>query len=185
MPVHPALQVQHGQVEIARQQLRIDKAALLPSVSLNTDFTGAQSLAHFQGGTLSNFLSFIQVDIPVFDFGKRRATVRKSKQLVAAEQDSLKAIELELRDSISRTYSEIMDAGQQVTALQNDVLAARNAALLTDARRDQGAADELAVVGAQVKMQVARIKLEHELLLVQLKYAELQNLSGGLWHWVE
>jgi outer membrane protein TolC len=185
MPIHPALKVQQGQVEIAQQQLRIDKAALFPSVRLNTDFTGAQSLEHFSGGTLSNFLSFIQVDIPIFDFGQRRATVRKSKQIVAAQQDSLNGLDLELRDSISRTYSEIMDANQQVTALQDNVLAARNAALLADARRDQGLADELAVVEARLNMQVARIKLEHEQLTMQLKYVELQNLSGGLWSWVK
>jgi outer membrane protein len=185
MPLHPALQVQQGQIEIARQQVRVDKAALFPSVRLNTAFTGGQDLAHFSGGTLSNFLSFIQVDIPLFDFGKRTAAVRKSKQLLAAQQDWLKGIDLELRDSISRTYSEIMETNQQVMALQDDVLAARNAVLLADAQRDEGLVDELTVIGAQLKMQVARIRLEHEQSLMELKYAELQNLSGGLWRWVE
>ncbi len=184
MPAHPALQVQQGQIEIAQQQLRIDKAALLPSVRLNTDFTGGQNLQFFHGGTLSNFLSFIQVDIPIFDFGRRRAAVRRSKQVLAEQEDSLKGIDLELRDTISRTYSDIIDADQQVSVLQNEVLRATNAALLADAQRDQGIADELTVVEAHMKMQLARIKLNRGLLMSRLKYAELQNLSGGLWHWV-
>ena len=75
MPAHPALRVQQGQIEIAQQQVRVDTAALHPSVKLNLGFTGAQSLGRFNGNTLSNFLAFIQVDIPIFDFGKHEGSL--------------------------------------------------------------------------------------------------------------
>jgi outer membrane protein TolC len=185
MPVHPALRVQEGQIEIARQQVRIDKAALWPSVKLNFGVAGSQDLEHFQGNTLSNFLSFIQVDIPLFDFGKRKAAVRASQEELASAQDSLKATDLELRDSISQTYHQIFDYDEQVATAQTDVLKATNAADLAEAERHEGLIDKLAWVEAQLQVPAMKIVLGQEQLLVQLKYAELRNLSGGIWNWLE
>lgn len=185
MPVHPGLRVQQGQIEIARQQVRIDKAALWPSVKLNLGFAGAQDLESFQGNTLSNFLSFIQVDIPIFDFGKRKAEVRASQEELASAQDSLKAIDLELRNSISQTYHQIFDYNERIAIQRTEVLKATNAAALAQAERHEGLIDELAWVEAQLQVPAMNIILGQEQLLVQLKYAELRNLSGGIWYWLE
>jgi outer membrane protein TolC len=185
MPSHPALRIQQGQVEIAQQQVRIDKAALFPSVKLNLDLAGAQDLEHIRGGTLSNFLSFIQVDLPIFDFGRRRAAIRASKEKAASAMDSLNALELELRNSIALTYREINDTDQQIATLQTYVLKARNEAALADARRSEGIIDQLTWTEAQLQVPVAQIALCQAQLLMQLKYAELRNLSGGIWHWLD
>jgi outer membrane protein TolC len=185
MPAHPALRVQQGQIEIAQQQVRIDKAALWPSVKLNLGLAGAQNLEHFQGNTLSSFLSFIQVDIPIFDFGKRKAAVRASQEGAASAQDSLKAIDLGLRNSISQTYHQILDYDERVATMRTDVLKATNAAALAQAERREGIIDELAWVQAQLQVPATEIILGQAQLLMQLKYAELRNLSGGIWHWLE
>lgn len=185
MSVHPALRVQQGQIEIAQQQVRIDKAALWPSVKLNLGLTGAQNLEHFRGNTLSNFLSFIQIDIPIFDFGKRKAAIRASQQEAASASDTLKAIDLELRNSISQTYHQIIDYDERVANMRTDALKAANAAALADAERRVGLIDELTWVEAQRQVQVAQVVLGQEQLLTQLKYAELRNLSGGIWQWLE
>lgn len=185
MPMHPALRVQQGRIEIAQQQVRVDKAALYPSVKLNLGFTGAQNLEHFQGNTLSNFLSFIQVDIPIFDFGRRKAAIRESQERAASALDALKAIDLGLRNSISQTYSQIIDADERVTTLQTYVLKANNAAALAGAQRHEGLIDELTWVDAQLQLPAAQIALGHGQLFMQLKYAELRNLSGGIWQWLD
>jgi len=185
MSSHPALRVQQGEIELAQQQVRVDRAALFPSVKLNLNLAGAQDLEHFNGGTLSNFLSFIQVDIPIFDFGRRRAAVRASKEKAASAVDSLKAVELEIRNSISQTYREINDLDQQAAVLQTLVLNAQDAAALADAQHAQGLIDQLAWVEAQVQVPIAHIALSQQQLLIQLKYAELRNLSGGIWHWLD
>jgi outer membrane protein TolC len=185
MPVHPALRVQQGQIEIATQQVRIDKAALWPSIKLNFGLAGAQDLEHFQGNTLSNFLSFIQVDIPIFDFGKRRAAVRASQEELASTQDSLKAIALELRNSISQAYHQIYDYDERIAISRTDLLRAKNAADLAQAERQVGLIDELTWVEAQLQVPAMEVILGQEQLLMQLKYAELRNLSGGIWSWFE
>jgi outer membrane protein TolC len=185
MSAHPALRVQQGQVEIAQQQVRIDKAALWPSVKLNLGLSGAQNLEHFQGNTLSNFLSFLQVDIPLFDFGKRRAAIRASQEGAASALDSLKAIDLALRNSISQTYHQIIDYDERIASLRTDVLKATNAAALADAERGEGLIDQLTWVEAQLQVPIAQIALGQDQLLTQLKYAELRNLSGGIWNWLD
>jgi outer membrane protein TolC len=185
MPAHPALRVQQGQIEIAQQQVRVDTAALYPSVKLNLGFTGAQSLGRFNGNTLSNFLAFIQVDIPIFDFGRRRAAVRASKEGAASASDSLNAIDLALRNSISQTYHQIFDADERVTAFQTYGFKVKNAAALAGAEHNEGLIDELTWVEAQLQVPAAQIALGQAQLLMQLQYAELRNLSGGIWHWLD
>jgi outer membrane protein TolC len=185
MLAHPALRVQQGQIEIAQQQVRVDTAALYPSVKLNLGLTGAQDLGRFNGGTLSNFLSFIQVDIPIFDFGRRRASVRASKEGAASALDSLNAIDLALRNSISQTYHQIFDADERVTAFQTYGLKVKNAAALAGAEHNEGLIDELTWVEAQLQVPAAEIALGQAQLLMQLQYAELRNLSGGIWHWLD
>ena len=185
IPAHPALRVQRGLIEIAQQQVRVDKAALYPSVRLNFGLAGAQNLEHFQGNTLSNFLSFIQVDIPIFDFGKRKAAVRASQQRAAAASDSLEAIDLELRNSIAQTYHQIVDADEKISSLQAYIMKANNAATLANAERREGLIDELTWAEAQLQVPAAEIALGQSELFTQLKYAELRNLSGGIWHWLD
>ena len=185
MPSHPALRVQQGRIEIAKQEIRVRKAALYPSVSLNLGLAGAQNLQHIQGNTVSNFLSFLQVDIPIFDFGRRKAAVRASEQRAQASMDALAATDLELRRSIAQTFREITDADERLTASQAYLLGAKNAAALAAAERSEGLTDQRNTVEAQVRLNAAQIAVDQEQLFIELKYAQLRNLSGGIWHWWE
>jgi len=185
MPSHPALRVQQGRIEIAKQEIRVRKAALYPSVSLNLGLAGAQNLQHIQGNTLSNFLSFLQVDIPIFDFGRRKAAVRASEQRAEASVDALAATDLELRRSIAQTFREITDADERLTASQAYLLGARNAAALAAAERSEGLTDQRSSVETQLRLIAAQTAVNQEQLFIELKYAQLRNLSGGLWHWSE
>lgn len=189
MPGHPALHVQQDKVEIAKQQYRVDRSTLLPSLSLNTIFQAAQNLAHFNGGTghlnPTAFLSYIQVDIPIFDFGQRRAAVHQSEEKVLSEQERVKQIDLDLRSAITESSRQIYDIDEKLAALRSDYLKASNDVLLARAQRKEGLIDELKLVESELALLYARSSLESEKQMKQLKYAELQNLSGGTWRWMQ
>jgi outer membrane efflux protein len=125
------------------------------------------------------------VDIPIFDFGRRKAAVRASQQGAASAEDSLKAIDLELRNSISQAFHQIIDYDEQIASLRTDVVKATNAVALAEAQRGQGLIDELSLVEAQLQVPLVQISLGQVQLLRQLKYAELRDLSGGIWNWLD
>lgn len=188
MPLHPALRVEEGKVEVAKQQYLVDRSTLLPTLSLNTIFQAAQNLAHFNGGTFhfnpTVFLSYIQVDLPIFDFGQRRAAVHESKEKLSAQQAMLKQVNLDIRGAITATYSQIYDIDEKLAALRADYTKASNDVLLARAEREQGLIDELTLVDAELALLSARASLVSAKQMEQIRYAELQNLSGGTWHWM-
>jgi outer membrane protein TolC len=77
MPAHPALRAQQTKVELARQQLRVDEANFWPRATLFNNLSSAQDLEYFNGSRAHprpvSFLSYLTVDIPLYDFGERRA----------------------------------------------------------------------------------------------------------------
>jgi len=189
MPLHPALRVQEGKVEVAKQQYQVDRSTLLPSLSLTTIFQAAQNFAHFNGGSFhlnpTSFLSYIQVDLPIFDFGQRRAAVHESQEILFSEQARLKQLDLDLRIAIAGTFTQIYDLDEKLADLRARYTQACNDALLARAERAQGLIDELTLVEAELALLSARASLVSEQHLKQIRYAELQNLSGGTWRWMQ
>jgi outer membrane protein TolC len=189
LSTHPALSVQGSKVEVARQQYRVDRSTLLPTANLDTSFTGAQNLDFFNGSRGQRrptlFLSYLQIRMPIFDFGQRRAAIRESEEQVQSEQARLEEVELDLRKAITQTYSEIYDVDRTLVVLQSAYTSASNRVELVRAQRREGLVDELTSVDAESALLNARVSLESEKLVKRLKYAEIQNLAGGAWHWVQ
>jgi len=189
MPLHPALRVQEGKVEVAKQQYRVDRATLLPSLGLTTIFQAAQNLAHFNGGTFhlnpTSFLSYIQVDLPIFDFGQRRAAVHVSQEKLFSQQAMLKQLDVDIRGAVTQAYSQIADIDEKLAELRAEYVKTSNDVLLARAQREQGLIDELTLVQAELALLSTRAELLSEQCLKQVKYAELQNLSGGTWRWMQ
>jgi outer membrane protein TolC len=186
---HPALKVQEAAVEIARQQLRADAAARWPSVTLNTSFDAGQDLERFNGGTgqvrPTAFLSYLTVDIPIFDFGQRRAAKAESDELLKVQQDAVAQLKVDLRTSMAQSYNDILQDAQAAAELKGTYYKNLEAADLAEAQRKQGVVDQLAVLAAQITARTSLIAVQQEEMAERLKYVELQNLSGGTWHWLQ
>jgi outer membrane protein TolC len=189
MPVHPALQVQRSKIEVAHQEYLLARSAMLPTASLQTSFTVAEDLDHATGGELhkrpSLFLSVLQVQIPLLDFGQRRAATNESLDKFGSERARLRQLALELRTALTAAYRDLHGIEKDLAVRESDYLSADNQARLTRAQRKLGMVDELALIGAELTLLVAREPLEADRLTRRLKYAELQNLSGGSWTWLQ
>jgi len=189
IPSHPGLRVQEGKVEVAKQRYQVDRSTLLPSLSLTTIFQAAQNLAHFNGGTFhlnpTAFLSYIQVDLPMFDFGQRRAAVHESQELLFSQQALLRQLDLDLRAAITANYTQIYNIDEKLADLRAQYTQASNNALLARAERAQSLIDELTLVEAELALLSARASLVSEQQMKQIRYAELQNLAGGTWRWMQ
>jgi outer membrane protein TolC len=187
MAGHPALREQRAKVEIARQQLRADNANFWPTAALNTSFSSAQDLDYFNGSTQhprpTAFLSYLTIDIPLYDFGVRRAAISESKENVLAEKDHIKALDMQIRSEITEAYSQISQYAEVESQFRSSLVRESQAASLASAQYQVGEGDKLAMATAELSALQDKIAIELTEMAARLKYAELQNLSGGTWHW--
>ena len=187
MPGHPALRVQNAKVEVARQQLRVDEANFWPTANLNSNLTGAQDLEYFNGNNLhprpTAFQSYLTVNVPLYDFGQRKAAISESRESVLSQQDSVKQAELDIRSSIAQAYNDVHQDEEILAGVRGNVVAADQALELAEAQHDEGQIDQLTLITAQLNSLQQKAVVQIAELPERLKYAELQNLSGGTWHW--
>jgi outer membrane protein TolC len=189
MPSHPALKIQQSKVEIARQQYRVDQAAILPSVSLNTTFAGGEDLEYINGNhshrNPTAFLAYLEVDVPLFDFGQRRAAIHESSEKISSATERTRQLELDLRKAITQNYEQIHDLEAQLALLRKDFINAVNDVNLARAQRAQGMIDALKLTDYELKLLYLRSSMDYDQYQQRLLYAELQNLSGGAWRWIQ
>jgi outer membrane protein TolC len=187
MPGHPALRVQNTKVEVARQQLRVDQANFYPTAMMNSNLTGSQDLEYFNGNNLhprpTAFQSYLTVNVPLYDFGQRRAAISESREAVLSQQDLVKQADLDIRSSIAQAYNDVHQDEEILDGIRGNQIAADQALELAEAQHDQGQIDQLALITAQLASLQQKAVIEIAELPERLKYAELQNLSGGTWHW--
>ena len=189
MPTHPALKIQQAKVEIARQQYRVDQAAILPTVSLNTTFAGGEDIEYINGNSNHRnptaFLAYLEVDAPLFDFGERRAAINESSEKISSATERTRQLELDLRKAITQDYEQIGDLETQLAVLQRDLVKAGNDFDLARAQRAEGMIDALKLTDSELALLYLRSALEYQQYERRILYAELQNLSGGAWRWIQ
>ncbi|MBV8358885.1 MAG: TolC family protein [Deltaproteobacteria bacterium] len=187
MAGHPALRAQRIKVEIARQQLRIDEANFWPTATLDSNFSSAQDLEYLNGGLRhprpTAFLSYLTVSIPLYDFGVRSAAIDESRENVLSQKDGIEALDLQIRSEITQAYNDIAQYADTASQFQSNFVRDNQAALLAKAQYDVGAGDILTMTTAELTALQDKISIQLTEMAERLKYAELQNLSGGTWHW--
>jgi len=180
LSLHPSLQVQRAHIEKAKQDYRLERFRLYPSVALHgsaldvSDFTND---AHV-------LIGGITVNIPIFDFGAQLATMRSRRDTYNAEQARLGAVGDDLASEVVGIYEEIYASSQNILRLQGEIGKLDRDLRVAASQQQQGitppltAIDaELALVGKQDELDVIRTR---RLLL----YASLQKAMGGAWKWI-
>ncbi len=187
MPGHPALQVQTSRSEVARQQLRVDEANRWPTASFTTSFGAAQDLDYFSGSSThlrpTAFESYLTLTIPLYDFGGRRAAVRESRENLLAEKQIARQLELDIRSSIAQEYGEILQNAALVFKLHSQLEKDQANLDLATAQAAVDKADQMTVLSADATTLQDTLDIQAAEMSERLKYAELQNLSGGKWNW--
>ena len=180
LTLHPSLQVQLANIEKAKQDYRLERFRLYPSVDLHgsaLDVSDFENDAHV-------LIAGITVNVPIFDFGAQRATVRARKDTYSAEQARLGAVADDLASEIVGIYEQIYASSENILRLQGEIGKLDRDLRVAASQQQQGitpqltAIDaELALVGKQDELDVVRTR---RLLL----YANLQKTMGGAWKWI-
>ena len=178
---HPSLFVQRANIAKAKQDWRLERFRLYPTISLTgsaLDVNDFERDAHvFSGG--------ITVNVPIWDFGAQLATARAKQDKYYAEQARLNSVGDDVVNEVVLIYQEIASLSENILTLQGEVGKLDRDVRVATSQQQQGIADplptidsELLLLGKQDALSVAEAK---RLLL----YAALQKASGGTWKWLK
>jgi outer membrane protein TolC len=177
---HPAVEVERENVEVAQQQYRLAQTALYPSVKAGVSYTGSTA---FGSENLDTFTAQLDVEVPIFDFGHNLAAEHAALDHVKAAQAQLEAVQLSIRESILTQLGQIHTIESNLADMERNYVLASNAVELIKSEHEQGIANQLALVDAELGLVGAKDDLLLTQLVLRLEYAQLQRLAGGVWAW--
>jgi outer membrane protein TolC len=177
---HPAVEVERENVEVAQQQYRLAQTALYPSVKAGVSYTGSTA---FGSENLDTFIAQLGVQVPIFDFGHNLAAEHAALDRVKAAQAQLEEVQLGIRESILTQLSQIHTTESSLADMERNYVLASNAVDLIKSEHEQGIANQLALVDAELGLVGAKDDLLLTQLVLRLEYAQLQRIAGGVWAW--
>ena len=167
----PDILMAEDQLKAANADIGAARAALFPSITLTTSTgtSGGSLDAMFRSGS-SYWLVYPQINLPIFDFGSRRAKLKTSKTereiYVAQYEKAIQSAFKEVRDALAQRET-LRQQGVAQAALTEATSATYR---LAKARFDVGMDSSLSVLDAQRTDNAAQQNL------IALHQAELGNL---------
>jgi outer membrane protein TolC len=180
LTLHPSLQVQRANIEKAKQDHRLERFRLYPSVDLRgsaLDVSDFENDAH-------NLIGGITVNIPIFDFGAQRATVRARKDTYSAEQARLVSVADDLTSEVDAIYEGIYVSSENILRLQGEIGKLDRDLRVAQSQQQQGITPQLTAIDAELALVGKRDELDVAQTGRLLLYASLQKAMGGTWKWI-
>src|SRR5436190_21400363 len=180
---HPSLQVQRAVIDQAKQDYRLERYRLYPSVYLDgsasyiDDFSGVSNSESFFSGTIA-------VSIPIFDFGTQLATTRSKLMKYKAEQARLLSTADDVNYEVLKIYQVIYTLTHNILGLQGDVAKAQRDVEVLQAQQQQGVGEPLTEVEKELRFIARQDELEGLKARRLSYYARLQKAAGGVWKWI-
>ena len=180
---HPSLEKQRAVIEQAKQEYRLERFRLYPSVYLDgsasyiDDFSGVSNSESFFSGAIA-------VNVPIFDFGAQLATTRSKLMTYKAEQARLFSTADNVNFEVLKVYQTIYTLTHNILGLQGDVAKAQRDVQVIQAQQQQGIAEPLIAIEKELHLIAKQDELEGIQARRLTYYARLQRAAGGTWKWI-
>jgi outer membrane protein TolC len=177
---HPSLEKQRAVIDQAKQDYRLERFRLYPSVYLDgsasyiDDFSGVSNSESFFSGAIA-------VSVPIFDFGTQLATTRSKLMKYRAEQARLLSTADDVNYEVLKIYQVIYTLTHNILGLQGDVAKAQRDVEVLQAQQQQGVAEPLTEVEKELRFIARQDELEGLKARRLSYYARLQKAAGGVW----
>jgi multidrug efflux system outer membrane protein len=180
---HPSLEKQRAVIDQAKQDYRLERFRLYPSVYLNGS---ADYIDDFSGVSNSDsvFVGAIAVSIPIFDFGAQLATTRSKLMKYKAEQARLSSTADDVNYEVLKIYQTIYVLTHNILDLQGDVAKAHRDVQVIQAQQQQGIGEPLIAIEKELHLIAKQDELEGIEARRLTNYARLQKAAGGAWKWI-
>ena len=179
---HPSLERQRAVIDQAKQDYRLERFRLYPSVYLDgsvnyiDDFNPSNSESVFIGG--------ISVKVPIFDFGAQLATTRSKLMKYKAEQARLFSTADDVNYEVLQNYHLIYMISHDILGVQGEVAEGERNVQVIQAQQQQGVAEPLNAIQKELHLIGKQDELQGLELRLLTAYARLQRSAGGVWKWI-
>src|SRR6266849_752369 len=178
---HPSLEVQRAVIDQAKQDYRLERFRLYPSVSLAGSATYIDDFSPANG---SLFFGGITVSVPIFDFGAQLATARGKLMKYKAEEARLLSTADDVNYEVLKIYQTMYTLTHNILGLQGDVSKAERDAQVLEAQQQQGIAEPLTVIEKELHLIATQDELQGIKARRLTLYGFLQKAAGGSWKWI-
>lgn len=180
LSLHPSVKMQQATITKARQDYRLERYRLYPSVSL----TGSALYVSDFDKDAHVYTGAITVNVPIFDFGAQSATVRSKKYTYDAERAKLGSVADDVTNDVVNIYQQIYSLSENILTLQGEVGKLDRDARVATSQQQQGITPPLTTLDAELRLIGKRDDLDVLEARRLLLYAALQQAAGGTWKWL-
>ncbi len=180
---HPSLERQRAVIDQAKQNYRLERFRLYPSVYLDGS---ANYIDDFKGVSNSDsvFIGAITVSVPIFDFGAQLATTRSKLMTYKAEQARLFSTADDVNFEVVQIYQTIYMLTHDILGVQGEVAEGERNVQVLQAQQQQGIAEPLTAIQKELNLIGKQDELQNLELRLLTNYARLQRAAGGAWKWI-
>jgi outer membrane protein len=182
----PAVLLSEANLSIARAAKKTQKAAYLPTLSVNYGYSYSQSSGGFSGGNLflpygenPNRQSFtFRASYPLFNGFSREASTVSANVAVDNAEASLRDAQLAARANLTSQLRSLNNANARVQVQLQSIAAAEEDLRVQQQRYALGASTLLDLLTSQTQLNVARQALIQARFDARVAKAQLESLVG-------
>jgi outer membrane protein TolC len=178
---HPSLERQRALIDEAKQDYRLERYRLYPSVYLDGS---AIYLDDFGSSNASAYAGTVTVSVPIFDFGAQLATARSKLMKYKAEEAKLLSTADDVTYEILKAYRSIYILSHNILSLQDDISKLERDVQVIQSQQQQGIAEPLTVIEKELHLLSRQDDLQGLEARRLTLYAVLQKEAGGAWTWI-
>jgi outer membrane protein TolC len=179
---HPSLAIQKAVIDQARQDYRLERFRLYPSVTLSGS---AVHIDDFGSSSAEVYAGAVTVDVPIFDSGAQMSTTRSRLAKYQAERARLSSVADDVTFEIVSIYRSIYVLSQNILSLQEEVAKADRNLQVISSQQQQGISPPLTLIETELHLIAKRDDLDGLELRRLMLYAALQKAAGGSWKWIQ
>lgn len=179
---HPSLQVQKAVIDQARQDYRLERFRLYPSVTLQGS---AVHIDDFSPSGAEVYSGAVSVDVPIFDFGAQMSNTRAKLSKYQAERARLASVTDDVTFEIVNIYQSIYILSQNILSLQQEVAKADRDLQVTGSQQQAGISPPLTAIEKELHLISRKDDLDGLQVRRLMLYAALQKAAGGAWKWIQ
>ncbi len=179
---HPSLEIQKAVIDQARQDYRLERFRLYPSVTLQGS---AVHIDDFGSSGAEVYSGAVAVDVPIFDFGAQMSTTRAKLAKYQAERARLSSVADDVTFEIVNIYQAIYVLSQNILSLQQEVAKADRDLQVIGSQQQAGISPPLTAIEKELHLIARRDDLDGLEVRRLMLYAALQKAAGGSWKWIQ
>jgi outer membrane protein TolC len=177
---HPEIEKQRAVIDEAKQDYRLERFRLYPSVYLDGS---AIYLDDFGSSNANLYAGTVTVSVPIFDFGAQLATTRSKLMKYKAEEARLLSTADDVTYQVLKAYRTIYIVSHDILSLQDDISKIERDVQVMESQQQQGIAEPLTVIQKELSLIAKQDDLQGLEARRLTLYAFLQKEAGGAWTW--